>query len=457
MKRLLPLFLLCGCSLAPNYTPPPDCPPESWKQAPPADAITIPRCDPWWTLFQEENLNNYMEIALENNPTLELALQRIVEARGIAKTASAALYPSLFASLTTFNSGTVVQGLTGPVRQQIQDYTLPLDASYEVDLFGRIRNQSLAAYLHIAVTEFDYATVYLTLTTDVALSYYACRALDAQLDVLLDTIRSRQDEVDVTQARYDAGLVNYSDVTRALNVLATAKGDLEVTLQARREQEDALAALLGYYASEFTMPKDPLQVESPSIDPELTATLLLRRPDVSAAERFMAEQNALIGVARAGYFPSLTAQGALGYSSLTWGSLFDWKSRLWEWGTQTTQMLFDGGRVSGEVEAQTARFNQALNAYIQTTLDAFQEVEDALSAQVHTRAKFDYDEQAVEAAEDTRSISNERYLKGLVTYLDVVDAERTLLANRTERERSRFNTYQSSIQVIKAIGGGVIE
>lgn len=457
MKKIFPLLVLCGCSLAPSYSPPPDCPPATWKEPPPSEALTLPACAHWWTLFQDENLNQYEEISLENNPTLEIALQRIIEARGIAKTASAALYPSLFASLTTFNTGTVGPGLTGPVRQHLQNYTLPLDASYEVDLFDRIHNQSLAAYLHVDVTQYDYATVYLTLTTDVALSYYACRALDAQLDVLDDTIRSRQDEVDVTQARYDAGLVNYSDVTRALNVLATAKGDKEVTLQARREQEDALAALLGYYASEFTMPKDPLHVESPSINPELTATLLLRRPDVAAAERFMAEQNALIGVARAGYFPSLTAQGSIGYSSLTWGSLFDWKSRLWEWGIQATQMLFDGGRVTGEVEAQTARFNQALNAYIQTTLDAFKEVEDALSAQTHTRAKFGYDEEAVSAAEDTRSISNERYLKGLVTYLDVVDAERTLLANRTERERSRFNTYESSIQVIKAIGGGVID
>lgn len=451
-----PLYfiVLAGCSLAPPYSPPENCPPVEWKEKA-VQGIPLPSCAPWWTLFNDEELNHYEELALSQNQTLQIAYQRIMESRGIALSASSGLYPQAFVNFNTFNSGTVLNGPTGGfVRAHIQDYTLPIDASYEVDLFGKIRNTSYAAWTHVQAVQFDYTSIALTLTTDVALNYFACKALDAQIVVLDDTIRSRKDEVEVTQARFDAGLVNYSDVSRALNQLATAYGDLEIAEQARRAQENALAVLLGYYASEFTIPPSPLQTLSSTVSPDTPWTLLQKRPDVASAERTLAEQNALIGVAKAGYFPSLTLNGTLGYSSLDWDRLLNWQSRLWAWGIQASQLLFDGYRVQGEVEAQTARFMQALGQYTQTTLVAYQEAEDALSAQKHSRAKFEYDEEAVEAAEDTRSISNERYLKGLVTYLDVVDAERTLLANRLERERTRFQTYQSTIQLIKAIGGG---
>ncbi len=457
MKRLLLLLLLSSCSLAPPYAPPVDDPPTEWKE-PPLSGKELKPCQSWWLIFNDPLLNDYEELALKQNPTLEIAYQRIMEARGLAEIAASPLYPQFFINWQSFNSGTVTPSPTGGIQRiHLQDYTLPLDASYEIDLFGRIRNQAYAANLEVAVRAFDYVTATLTLTTDVALTYFGYRALDSQIDVLLDTIASRQSEVEVTQSRYDAGLVNYSDVSRALNQLATSKGDLEVALQARRELENSLAVLLGYYASDFSAKKDPLNQEALIAAPVSPAQFLSTRPDVASAERKMAEQNALIGSALAGYYPFPSISGTLGYSSLTIGKLFDWQSRLWEWATQVTQMVFDGGNVEGRVAAQRAIFLQAVSNYADTTLRAYEEIENALSADVHTRNKFNYDQEAVSAAEDTRTISNERYLKGLVTYLDVVDAERTLLLNRLERERSRFETYQSTIRLIKAIGGELLQ
>jgi multidrug efflux system outer membrane protein len=452
-KSLVCVLLLQGCSLAPPYSPPPDCPPLEWKEQD-ERGISLSQVDPWWLVFEDSTLTELIETAIEQNPTLIVAFERIMEARGVAESASSGLYPQLFLDPDGMSMGTVVKGPTGVTRAHIQSYSFPFDLSYELDLFQKIRNQSRAAYLNIDVKSYDYAGVYLALTTDVATSYFSCRSLDAQIEVLTDTIQSRQAQVEITTARFNAGLVNYTDVSRALNEVATAKADLETAEQLRREQENAIASLLGYYASEYRLPKQPLQEEAPLISADLPSELLMRRPDVASAESFLHEQNQLIGVAMADYFPDVLINGTLGFASLDWGSLFDWKSRLWAYGYQITQLVFDGGRVSGEVQAQKARYLQALGSYIQTTLTAFQETENALSGQTHSRAKFVLDREAVVAAQDTRSLSYERYLKGLVTYLDVVDAERTLLSNRLEMERSRFLSFQSTILLIKALGGG---
>lgn len=453
LKALVCLLIIQGCSLAPSYAPPQDCPPTEWKETD-IRGLSLSDIDPWWEIFQDDELNSLIDIAIQQNPSLLIAYQRIVEARGIAQSAASGLYPQLFLDPNGLATGTVVNGPLGLTRAHIQNYAVPLNASYELDLFDKIKNLARAANLRIDVESYDYAGVYLALTTDLCLRYYACRALDGQIDVLKDTIDSRQDQVEVTTARFNAGLVNYTDVSRALNEVATAKADLETAEQARREQENALASLLGYYASEFKLAKHSLNEEAPLVLPGLPSTLLMRRPDVASAESFLHEQNTLIGVARADYFPDFSINGALGYASLDWDRLFNWQSRLWAYGYQITQMVFDGGRVSGDVEAQTARYMQALGLYIQTTLKAFEETENALSGQIHSRAKFVLDGEAVLAAQDTRDLSYERYLKGLVTYLDVVDAERTLLSNRLERERSRFTSFQSTILLIKAIGGG---
>lgn len=453
ISPLLAILVIQGCSLAPSYSPPPDCPPMEWKEQDDR-GISLSAIDPWWLVFQDERLTDLIETALNQNPTLMIAFERIMEARGLAEAASSGLYPQLFLNPDGISTGTVVQGPLGLTRAHLQSYSFPLNLNYELDLFQKIRNQSRAALLNIDVQSYDYAGVYLALTTDVASSYFSCRSLDAQIDVLKDTIESRQAQVEITTARFNAGLVNYTDVSRALNEVATAKADLETAEQLRREQENEIAALLGYYASEYRLPKNSLQDESPLISADLPSTLLMRRPDVASAESFLHEQNQLIGVAMADYFPDVSINGTLGYASLDWGRLFDWQSRLWAYGYQITQLVFDGGRVQGQVAAQKARYLQALGGYIETTLTAFKETENALSGQVHSRAKFVLDRQAVEAAQDTRSLSYERYLKGLVTYLDVVDAERTLLSNRLEMERSRFLSFQSTILLVKALGGG---
>lgn len=254
--------------------------------------------------------------------------------------------------------------------------------------------------------------------------------------------------------RYDAGLINASDVARAKAQLAVEKAELSQGLLERANDEHLLATLLGYVASDYSLDVCPLTGNPPCVAPCLPSELLQRRPDIHETERRLAAENARIGVARSLYFPSLQLTGALGFASPTIGDLFDWQARLWLWAVSAAQTLYDAGKTSAAVEEAKARYLQTVADYTKTTLNAFKEVESALAAERFTQEKLASYGSAVQASRDAAAISQERYLKGLFTYLEVEDANRTLLANRLQLERSRYQEYEAAISLVKALGGG---
>lgn len=457
-KSLALALLLTSCSLAPEYETPGPCGPVCWKQDCVSCGQPLPCCPEWWFIFDDPFLNDLEEIALEQNPTLEIAYQRIKQAENIADQSYASFFP--FVSLHPF--GINFDSLYSPstfgvpipdIRSHVQEYAVPLVATYELDIFGKIRN---GYYADKATTEariFAYETVKLTLTTDVALVYFRIRSLDAQNEILKDTIKSRLADVEITKARYDAGLANASDVTRAKNELAMAQADLSKGLFERVKDENMLATLLGNYASEYQMCSDPLTTLPPHVAPSLPSELLQRRPDIQEAERIMAAENARIGVARTEYFPTFALSGALGLASPSISQLFDWQSRLWLWAVEAAQVVFDAGRIEARNREAKAKFLEAVSHYTKTTLKAFEEAETALASENSSKEQFYFYQQAMTAAEATQSISQERYVKGLDNYLNVEDANRTLLSSQLLLERTRFTCYQSTINLVKALGG----
>lgn len=465
MKKLLFLPLIfASCSLAPKYSEPEPTPPCEWKEEIANQQDFIPYDGDFWLLFNDETLTELEEQAILANPNLEIAYQKVLEARAISGVFFSDFFPHFFLEPSTVNTGQlfdsnipnsldIIDSKT-TVRQHFQQYTFPLVASYEVDLFARIRDSYLASKYEAEARFYAYQAVRLALTTEVANVYFELRSLDAQIRVLKSTIEVRQAALEITESRDEAGLSNYSDVSRSKNLVANAKADLSIVIQARIGAENALAVLLGKNASLFSFPESPLDTLSPSFPPTFPSTLVQQRPDIAEAERNLASQNKRIGVARTGYFPDFLVQGALGFQSQDFNRLFNWEARLWSWATSVTQLVFDAGKTGSIVDTEIAKFNEALGQYIQTVLTAFQEVETALSSQKLTRETFQYFDDAVNASIDTRSISEERYLNGLVTYLDVVDADTSLLSDQLRRERARLETYRSSISLIRALGGG---
>jgi multidrug efflux system outer membrane protein len=407
-------------------------------------------------------------------------MERIIEARALAQTLYADLWPSFFLNFDTLNSGSLspfgnvnplsnigtacpglaalcpnLVGAENPLRRfHLQQYTLAVTGTYEVDLFGRIRNGYYAAEANADAIAYAYEGVSLSLTADVALNYFSVRSLDAQIEVLRRTILSRQEAFDINSSRFEAGLVNYSDVTRAANQLTTAKADLAQIELLRARAENVLATLLGQIPSVYCFPYMPLRKPAPSVCPILPSELIARRPDIAQAERELAAQNYLIGVARSEFFPSFSLTGSLGFRSPDIEHLFDWRARFWSWATQTSQLLFNAGKTEARVQAALARFYQSLGNYEQLVLNAFAEVESALAAERLTRETYRNLASSVSSAQETRTISHERYLQGLVTYLDVTDAEQNLLIDALRFAQSRLETYRSTIELIRSIGGG---
>lgn len=463
-KRLFALFLmgiLTGCHLGPDYEVPPVEVPEEWKA--PYVSIPPPKIDFWWEVFGDELLNALEKEALQNNPSLFAALERVIEARAMAGVTRADLYPQLVLNpnfnntmyLTRFQipaaNNLPAEDQTFRLKQTI--YSLPLDLSYQLDLFGSYSGQYHSAVYHAQSEEEAYFAAILTLTSDLASAYFQMRALDAQIDLLRATKKIRKEAYEVNQARWEGGLVNYTDVSRAALEYTNAEAENYDAIRQRNIQENQIAALIGTPASYLTLAHNPLKEAPPQVPPSLPSSVLLNRPDIAEAERQMAREQALIGVAYAAFFPEVTLTGTLGYLSPDLRHFLSWKSRLWAYGTDIVQSLFDGGRNLSNLDVSYANFYEASGNYQNQVLTAFKEVENALSDIELQALQYASLESSVESAKLTTVLSTDRYNKGLVNYLEVVDSERAEL----EVERTAIDLlglrYISTIQLIKALGG----
>jgi multidrug efflux system outer membrane protein len=441
----------------------------------------------WWKVFHDSVLDHIETRAVEANQDIALAVDRIGEVRAQVRVAEADFYPNIDTEPSAIRErltntspyqrgellgnnpfGTLLGGSSGagsssnqplvlntqPLSRTYNLFNFPFDLNWELDLFGRVRRNREAAHATAEAAVSDLNNTLLSVTANVASTYFDVRSLDAEIGVLERTIATRQDALRIAQERLAAGVTSDLDVSRAAADLAGDQADLFAVRRTRAEMEDALAILLGYPASDFALDrKPPGDARLPSIPPGLPSSLLERRPDVAAAERQLAASNARIGVAVAAFFPVIRLTGAAGFESADMGDLFDWQSRIWQIGPSITFPLFEGGRNLANLRAAQARYRQQVDTYREQVLVAFQDVENSL-ADLHTLAEqADAQERAVAAANRSLQLSQSEYDKGAINFLDVLDAERTLLSDQRTSVQLSGQRHQATVQLIKALGG----
>lgn len=483
-RRLLGTFLwlaatlaMAGCSLAPTYrTPSAPTPaafkessPESarmpappqdgaWKTAQPSEDVARGR---WWTVFGDAALDELERQALAANQDLKAAAARVKEARALDQTARSSLFPTLGAGFGPTQEKLSAASQLLPDGTNVPQQTLwraQAGVSYEVDLFGRVASTVEAARADLQQSEALFHSVRLALQADVAQNYFTLRRLDAEAAVFADAVDLRGQALTLVQHRFAESDISELDVVRARSELATARSDLMTIQRLRAASEHALAVLLDKAPSEFSMPARPLTPVRLRIPPGLPSSLLERRPDIAAAERAMAAANARIGVAKAAFFPSLSLTGAGGFESGTLGDLFKWSSRAFLLGplagTALSLPIFDGGRREGSLANAEAAYEEDVARYRQQVLTAFREVEDNLSDLRILESQTETQSDAVASSLRAAQLSRAQYTEGAVAYLDVIDAERTVLQSRRAAVQLAGMQASATVNLIRALGGG---
>ncbi len=492
------LALLAGCAVGPDYHGPPapgTAPPSAfknrWKVAAPADRDFRGE---WWRIFRDPVLDRLVVQALLHNQDLRVAVARLDEARALNKVAAADFYPQITGTfdakrertsdtlpvqrgqivgdaggaspfggaaaggapaVQTSSSGPQVF-TTQPLSTTQYHFRAPVDMDWEIDVFGRVRRGYEASRAQRQAAEADLQNVGLSVAASVAMNYYTLRELDTEREIITNTIRSRKEALEIARERLDAGLTNELDVSREQAELASDEAEGASVARSRNQTENALAVLLGMPASQVEIARRPVPIDlsPPAVPAGLPSELLERRPDVAGAERQLAAANAQIGVAVAAFFPSVHLTGAAGFESVDLGELFTWQSHIWQLGPTITLPIFRGGSNYGNLKAAQARYAQAVGTYRGRVLNAFREVENALGDLRHLAAQAAAQARAVEAEARSLDIAREQFNRGRVAFLDVLDAERTLLRDQRTQAQTLGQRLQATVQLIKALGGG---
>jgi len=458
--------LLTGCAVGPNYQRPAavaTMPAEftgatnEWKLATPL--AHLPK-GAWWEIFGDTELNRLEAQAAEANQELKAAVARFAQARAAADVARSGLFPRIGAGFTAVrqsDSANKPQSGTGQAsgkRFTYDNFIVPFDLSYEVDLWGRVRRQVESARAKEQADAADLEGVKLAIAAEVAADYFTLRALDAEILALRSTIEANRKSLDLTRNRRAGGLISDLDVAQAETVLKTAEAQLPTITLARAHFEHALAVLTGQPASSFSLAEQPLNQEPVAIPADLPSALLERRPDIAAAERRMAAANANIGVSKAAYYPTIRFNGLAGFQSLDAGTLFDWPSRFWAVGPSLSLPLFEGGKRRATVLQAEASYEETIARYRDTVLTAFAEVEDHLAAQHLLAEGYTQESSALESARKLLEIATNRYRSGLVTYLQVATAQTAVMERERAVARLRGARFTAAVALVKSLGGG---
>lgn len=464
-ETLLAVILCAGtaaCSLAPAYAPP--APPQvasfkedkGWTQAQPADAL--PR-DGWWKVFKDPVLDGLEAKVEAANPTLAQALARYRAAQGYLGVAEAAEGPRIgatgAASRNRQSDHRPLRGSNQPDEYAADSIGVQLD--YEIDLWGRVRNEVAAQKANVEASAADLASARLSLEAQLADDYVQLRGLDAVADLLAQTVKAYERTDSLIGKRHGDGLASKLDVDRSRTLLETARAQASEVASRRALFEHAIASLTGETASTFTLPPQPQAVAAPNAPPSVPSELLQRRPDVAAAERRMAAANAQIGVARAAFFPVISLDGTAGYQNTGGPALLSAPNSYWGIGPQLFFTIFDAGRRHAQEDVAKAQYDQAAAAYRGQVLQAFQDVEDALSLENRLAAEAVDQAQAVQAAEEAQAIALKRFNRGVISYLDVITAETAALQAEQAAYDLATRRSQASIRLVRAIGGGWTE
>jgi len=459
-------ILLAGCSAGPDYHRPSAVAtmPATYAGATNDWKIATPRAHlskgSWWEIFGDSELNRLESQAVEANQQLQAAIVRFAQARASADIARSGLFPRIgaaFSATRQRDSANRPLSNTGEAAGQsftYDNFTMPFDLSYELDLWGRVRRQVESARANVQADSADIEGVRLAIAAEIAADYFTLRALDMEKTSLVASIETYRQSLDLTRNRRSGGLISDLDVAQAETVLKVAEAQLPVIMLTRAKFEHALATLTGQPASLFHLDEQLSHRDPPIIPAELPSSLLERRPDIAAAERRMASANAGIGVAKAAYFPTIRFNGLAGLQSIDAGTLFDWPSRVWAVGPSLSLPLFEGGQRKARLQASKAYYEESIARYRESVLKAFAEVEDNLAAQRLLANQYDQEFEALESARKLLEISNNRYRSGLVTYLQVATAQNAALERERVIARLRGQRFAAAVALVKSLGGG---
>ena len=456
------VIVSAGCTVGPNYRRP--AAPvatkwdvaEPWREGAPKDAI--PKGE-WWTVYHDDDLNALEKQALAANQTLRVSLARLDQARATAAIQVATLFPTLNTSPSVerqrLSGSRPTNGVPITLRPVTQSlYSLPFTVNYEVDLFGRRRRSIEAAEAAYQANAADLENVRLLITSQLAGDYFNLQQLDSQLEILNRTVQTLQKGLELVNSRHEGGVASGLDVAQEETLLEGTRTQAILEIQQRKLFEDAIAVLVGQPAPDFHLPTKLLNSQPPELDAGLPSDLLERRPDIAEAERQMAVANAEIGVAKAAYYPSLNLFGQGGWQAADVTKLVNLSSAFWAVGANLTQDIFTGGARRAQLQFSQAGYDANVATYRQTVLTAFQEVQDEITALLVLTQADQSQQQAVNAARRNLDISTSRYSGGLVSYLDVVTAQQTLLSDEQQLASIRGQRLVSSVLLVKALGGG---
>jgi NodT family efflux transporter outer membrane factor (OMF) lipoprotein len=460
------LCLLIGldaCSFAPAYKTPDSAPAAAtykessdWKRAEPADAQIR---GPWWNLFQDPVLDGIEAQVGDANQDLKAAYARLLQARAATRIARADFFPTLSIGSSATRSRSSVNSRTFPpgAKPLGNNFDLEADLSYEIDVWGRVRNAVASAKATQQASAADLGTLDLAIHAELATDYFTLRSQDTQQQLLDKTVEDDTKALQLTQNLYNGGAAALADVAQAQAQLETARTEAaDVRLQ-RAQTEHAIAVLLGQNPSAFRMDANPLldSTTPPPIDPGLPSTLLERRPDVAAAERRTAAANAQIGVARAAYFPVFSLSAAAGFDSSSASNWLSAPSRLWSAGPAAGVLtVFDAGRHRAQTAQAKAVYDEQVANYRNTVLIAYQEVEDNLAALRQLQQESISEAAAVSSTATALQQAQYRYKAGLVTYLEVSIAETTYLQAQLANVTIQVRRMNASVLLVRALGGG---
>jgi NodT family efflux transporter outer membrane factor (OMF) lipoprotein len=459
-----------ACEIGPKYVKPPALPsPPALKEPLPSNTTTLSdwkTADPkdqmgrgkWWVIFGDDRLNDFEDQLIRANQNLQLAEARLRQARAAIRFNRASQFPSISLSPSILNerdSANMPYFNQSLVNNGTGNFVFPLELSYEVDLWGRVRHSVTAAKEKAQSSAGDVEVAKLSLHAELARDYFGLRSADLQERLLQETATTFEHALKITEDRYNGGAAPRADVEQARTQLQSARVLETDIVQARANYEHAIAVLVGKTPAQFSIAPDKDYVlQPPRIPVGVAGTLLERRPDVAAAERRVAAANEQIGIAKVAYFPQVTIGAAAGFQSAQASTWFSWPSRLWAVGPSVSQVIYDGGRRRAVSEGARANYDATVAIYRQDSLTAFQEVEDNLVALNVLAKEFKQQRSATASAERALDLFTKRYQDGVDTYLQVVTSQTTALQN----ERNEIDLHQremdASVLLVKAIGGG---
>ena len=439
--------LLASCALGPDYKRPDLVLPAGYKEAAPTSSAPSAIGADWWTLFNDPSLTKLAEETLAANLDIKVAIARVKQAQAVTRSVTGNFFPALNSNSTARRSGS-------DAGSSATTYALPVSLSYEIDLWGRLRRQYESSKNTEQATADDLEFTRQTAVANVAQAYFNIRLFDQQITSFQEALALYSKQLELSETKFKAGLSLPTDRLQARTQVNNATNQLIEVQRSRAKQEHAIAILLGRAPSDFSLVHAPLTTQIPVVPTSLPVTLLGRRPDVAAAEHRLAAANAQVGIATANFFPSFTVSATGSLVSNNLNHLLDWENRLWSGVAGLNLPIFSGGQQSAALAQARARYRELVASYRSTVLVSFRDIEDQLSDLSLLSAKAKSLEETLINARELARLTEIQYRQGLTTYLQVIDANQTLLTNQLSAALAQSQRLSATVLLIRAMGGG---